>query len=148
MARSLKRKIAIGVVLALIIVAILGIVTGVFQHMQNMVTSPACVSNPINELVETIQKAQAGAPAKTMHMCMYAGEMFEGRAVITQMTNLASVSFNCNSGAAVCKNNDALDLSNPNRLSAKSRVIFKGLVTCTKLADSGNYDCTVEIQSA
>ncbi len=137
-------KLLIAAVVAMVI---LGIVTGVFQNIWTMVGGITCVSSPINELVTKIQKAQAGITTSTDAICMNAGEQFSYTALTEKVTNVGDVTFTC-SGAAVCKNNNPVDVSDSHVIKTSNSVKFKGLITCTKSGTGGDYTCTIEIQSA
>ncbi len=106
---------------------------------------PTCVSNPINELVTAIQKAESGITTSTDAICMNNGYGLSDTALTNKVTNVESITFKC-SGAAVCKNNNPLDVSDGTTIKAIGNLKFKGLVTCTKSGDK--YDCEIEIQSA
>ena len=137
-------KLLIAAVVAMVI---LGIVTGVFQNIWTMVGGITCVSSPINELVTKIQKAQAGITTSTDAICMNAGEQFSSTALTEKVTNVGQITFKC-SGAAVCKNNNPVDVSGGNTIKSMGSVKFKGLITCTKSGTAGDYNCDIEIQSA
>ncbi len=136
-------KLLIAAVVAMVI---LGIVTGVFQNIWNMVGGITCVSSPIDEMITKIQKAQAGMDTSTGAMCMYAGETFKDTALINKMNNLASVSFNCNMDSAVCKPGGPIDVSGGTTIKANSDTKFKALISCTKASGaSGNYACEITV---
>jgi len=78
---------------------------------------------------------------------MNAGEQFSSTALTEKVTNVAQVTFKC-SGAAVCKNNNPVDVSGGTTIKTTNSVKFKGLITCTKSGAGGDYNCDIEIQSA
>jgi hypothetical protein len=138
-------KLLIAAVIAMVI---LGIVTGVFQNIWDMVGNITCVSSPINEMVTKIQKAQAGIVTSTDAICMNAGERFMDTALTGKVTNLASVTFACEDAAVCNKDTSPISATN-NMIEAKSNAKFKALIGCTKQSGaSGNYDCTITINNA
>lgn len=135
-------KLLIAAVVAMVI---LGIVTGVFQSIWALVGGITCVSNPIDEMVTKIKKAQSGITTSTGIICMYTDESYTATALTNKVTNLNSIEFKCD-GAAVCKNNKPIDVSASNMIEAKADAQFKGIISCTE--SSGDYDCTITIKSA
>ncbi len=134
-------KLLIAAVVAMVI---LGIVTGVFQNIWNMIAGLTCVSNPISEVVTTIKKAQGGMSASSGDICMNAGDAFGEQALLDKVNNLIEVNFKCE-GAAVCKNDKPIKVETKT-LTAIDSVKFTGLVTCTQT--SGNYVCNIVINNA
>ncbi len=136
-------KLLIAAVVAMVI---LGIVTGVFQNIWDLVMGITCVSSPINELVTKIQRSQAGIVTKTDAICMSAGETFTDESLMDKVTNVKAITFQCD-GAAVCENDDPIDVSGGNSVTAIGGVKFKGLIDCLE-GTQGDYVCTITIQSA
>ena len=135
-------KLLIAAVVAMVI---LGIVTGVFQNIVNMVTQLPCVGNPVNEMVTKIQRAQGGITTLTDAICMKPGEAFTSEALTGKIGNLQSVTFTC-PDAAICKNQKPIDVSSSSMIKANGDAKFKGLITCTPAG--GDYSCVIVIQSA
>jgi len=134
-------KLLIAAVVAMVI---LGIVTGVFQEIYKFIVPMTCVSSPIDEFVTKIQKSQTGIETSTDSICMKAGEGFTTATLIDKMANLNSLSFTCE-GAAVCRNDNPISVS-ADSIRAVGEARFKGIITCIK--SSGDYDCSIIIQSA
>ncbi len=147
MARSLKRKIAICIVViavALVILKVLGVLWVEFTDFPGI----TCVSNPINEIVTKIQTAQNGIDLPTGAICMKSGEKLPPNAIANQLNNLDSVKFDCFEGSAVCSGaNPPVTFPSSDSIAASGDVKFKGIVHCDR-KESGKYDCTISIQSA
>jgi hypothetical protein len=137
-------KLLIAAVVAMVI---LGIVTGVFENIWRLLTQMPCADNVVNELVTKLQKAQSGLATATNAICMKAGEQLDASALTKKVTNVASVTFKCE-GAAVCKNNDPIDVSSGDLISAKHDAKFTGLIDCEESPSGpGDYTCTITIRS-
>lgn len=139
-------KLLIAAVVAMVI---LGIVTGVFQNIWDMVGGITCVSSPINELVTKIQSAQSGIDTPTGAICMDAGAALKPEALRNKVNNLGSVTFQCLDSAAVCSGtNPPLTFPTTDTIAASSSVKFKAVISCTLTGASGNYDCTISVRNA
>lgn len=135
-------KLLIAAVVAMVI---LGIVTGVFQNIWDLVFGITCVSNPINEMTTKIQRAQAEIITATGTICVKSGEGFKDTALTNKVTNVNSLEFVCE-GDAVCKDeNSAVDVTS-SAILARRDAKFRGLIDCQKSGQ--NYDCTIIVQSA
>jgi len=136
-------KLLIAAVVAMVI---LGIVTGVFQNIWDLVTGITCVSNPINEMMTKMQKSQAGITTSTDAICMNAGEAFSAKALTDKVTNVMGVTFSCKDNVAVCKTGGAI-LVTDDMISASASAKFKALITCDR--DPGpDFDCEISVISA
>jgi len=136
-------KLLIAAVVAMVI---LGIVTGVFQSIWQLVGGITCVSNPIDEMVTKIKKAQSGITTSTGIICMYSGESYTTAALENKVTNLVpdGTTFKCD-GAAVCKNDRPITVTDK-MLEATADAQFKAIISCTQ--SSGDYTCAITIKSA
>ena len=137
-------KLLIAAVVAMVI---LGIVTGVFQKIWEMVTGIQCVSSPINEMTTKIQTSESGIITPTDTICMNAGAKFTAAALTAKVTNVAQLTFSC-VDAAVCKNQNPLKVTSDS-IEAVSNAQFKGLIDCQKQGGAAsNYVCTITINNA
>lgn len=102
-----------------------------------------CVSSPINEMVTRTQQAQAGIAITTSPICLNVGEEITDTNIINNVATVNSVGFFCN-GAAVCKNQDPIDVSDQKTIKARNAAIFKAKIQCTS-DNRENYHCDIMI---
>jgi len=145
-------KLLIAAVVAMVI---LGIVTGVFQNISDLIFGISCVDNPINELVTTIQRSQGGIITSTKALCMNPGESFTAKTLTEKVTNVRSAEFKCGpesqpDSAAVCSGGVPIKVESGatgSSISASGSARFKGLISCEGVGGS-DYTCIIWVESA
>lgn len=151
LSKQQRIKISVARIKLLKILAVISIVlmvisfgVTVFQYVWSLTTGMCCISNPIDEMVMKIKKAQSGITTSTSVICMYANEYVNTTSLTNKVSNLNTLTFKCD-GAAVCRDGKPINVD-PNTLTAVSSAQFKGIVDCAESSDK--YDCTITIKSA
>lgn len=133
-------KLLIAAVVAMVI---LGIVTGVFTKIWNMITGISCMSNPIGEITSKIQQATTGMVVVTQTLCFSAGESIQAVKIREKTSSVSQVTFQCG-GASVCESGYGAIEVTGDSISAKRDAQFKVKISCSADA-SNNFQCTLTV---
>jgi phage-related protein len=137
-------KLLIAAVVAMVI---LGIVTGVFEKIWEMINGLSCVSSAVNELTTTIQSATTGLTKSSGTICFSEGESLPAEKISSRLSNVLTVKYDCK-GASVCSGDPPMiDVTDSNILIAKSDATMQALVDCEDSTGNG-FDCTITILNA
>jgi len=141
-------KLLIAAVVAMVI---LGIVTGVFGQIWNLIAGISCVSNPIGEISSKIQSATTGMIVVTQVLCFTASGESIGADVIKQRvsSSVSTVTWKCerigDNWASVCDpNTGAITVDeDTNMITAKRDTQFKVKISCPP--GDGGAMCTLTV---
>jgi hypothetical protein len=133
-------KLLIAAVVAMVI---LGIVTGVFNKIWEMIAGIQCVANPIGEITSVVQTATAGMGLTTQRLCFGSADDFiTSDSIQRRLSGISKIGFKC-TGAAVCDTARGQIDVQPDRITARQRAQFKIQVTCTERG--GNFECDLAV---
>jgi len=131
-------KLLIAAVVAMVI---LGIVTGVFARIWDMIGGITCVSQPIGEITSTVQAALAGVTTSTQVVCLRnAGDSFALEAINAQLSGAEVTSIECSSNDQenqICSGAAAKLTVTADRIEATGSAQFKIRVCCGAACGSG-----------